>query len=114
MSVTSQAAAPRIARVPPIGQRLRTERIVVGVDGSPGSGAAVRWATAVACRRHAALRMVSAWQETDQDRVPGALADLSLTAASRVQDALDELFHQLDRPQRVSCVTLRGVPGKVL
>ncbi|MGH7734157.1 MAG: universal stress protein [Gemmatimonadales bacterium] len=36
-------------------------RVVVGVDGSAGSAAALRWAAAEACRRQTALRIVSAW-----------------------------------------------------
>jgi len=38
------------------------ERVVVGVDGSPESGAALRWAIAEAAARRAVLTVVHAWQ----------------------------------------------------
>ena len=39
----------------------RAARIVVGVDGSDGASAALRWAVEEAALRHAALDAVSAW-----------------------------------------------------
>jgi len=39
-------------------------RIVVGIDGSPGSTAALRWAVEEAVRRQASLMVVCAWQPT--------------------------------------------------
>lgn len=94
---------------------LASAGVVVGVDGSAGSAAALRWAAAEACRRQAVLRIVSAWQEADAgpalracDAVP------SLVAATRVQDALDSLLHHHARPRHVGCVTPRGEPGEML
>lgn len=41
-----------------------TGRVVVGVDGSPGSEAALRWALEEARLRHADVLLVHAWQAT--------------------------------------------------
>lgn len=38
------------------------ERIVVGIDGSPGAAAALRWAVAEARLRGAVLQVLHAWQ----------------------------------------------------
>ena len=38
-------------------------RVVVGVDGSADSVAALLWAAPEACRRGAVLQLVSAWDE---------------------------------------------------
>jgi nucleotide-binding universal stress UspA family protein len=38
-----------------------TERIVVGIDGSPGAQAALTWAVDEAARRDATLEVVHAW-----------------------------------------------------
>jgi nucleotide-binding universal stress UspA family protein len=40
-------------------------RVVVGVDGSPGSLVALRFAAAAARRRGAPLKVVHVWQDTD-------------------------------------------------
>jgi nucleotide-binding universal stress UspA family protein len=44
----------------------RRSRIVVGIDGSPCSDEALRWATAEAARRHQPLVAVTAWSWLDQ------------------------------------------------
>ena len=93
------------------GRSMSAARVVVGVDGSLGSGAALRWAAAEASRRDAALRIVSAWQGDD----PGAARKAGPSCASdRVQDALDGLVREHWCPRRVGCVTPRGDPGPVL
>lgn len=43
------------------GERRRRQRIVVGVDGSSGGRAALRWALEEAERRHATVDVVLAW-----------------------------------------------------
>jgi len=43
-----------------------TERIVVGIDGSDGARAALRWAAEEAQRRGAHLEVVRAWSFVDQ------------------------------------------------
>jgi nucleotide-binding universal stress UspA family protein len=44
-----------------VNEKLASPRIVVGVDGSPASERALRWAAAEAVRRSAALEVVHAW-----------------------------------------------------
>jgi nucleotide-binding universal stress UspA family protein len=88
-------------------------RIVVGVNGSAGSAAALRWAVAEACRRQALLRIVSAWEESEQ---PGAAHsdDPAQIAAARVQKALARVLLQQHYPRRIACVTPMGIPGEAL
>lgn len=62
-------------------------RVVVGVDGSAGSAAALGWAAAEACRRETVLRIVSAWDEPRKQRPPYA-GDPAQSAVARVQNAL--------------------------
>lgn len=88
-------------------------RVVVGVDGSAGSAAALRWAAAEALRRQAVLRIVSAWEEPAQ---PGPTpADHPAQAAARlVQKALARVLSQQHYPRRIGCAALRGAPGEAL
>lgn len=88
-------------------------RVVVGVDGSGGSAAALCWAAAEAVRRQAGLRIVSAWEEPAH---PGAApAEHPAQAAARlVQEALARVLSQQHYPRRVACAALRGAPGAVL
>lgn len=88
-------------------------RIVVGVDGSAGSAAALRWAVVEACRRQVLLRIVSAWEEPDQ---PGAAPadDPVRIAAMRVQKALARVLLQQHYPRRIACGTPMGIPGEAL
>lgn len=119
MKATPPTAASLPATIMPDGtrplRRMQAARIVVGVDGSRGSGAALRWAAAEASRRDAALRIVSAWQGDDPGMTRQAgIPDPPTAAAGRVQEALDGLVRDHGRPQRISCVTLGGLPGRVL
>ena len=90
-------------------------RIVVGVDGSAGSAAALCWAAAEACRRHAALRIVSAWEAPDPVE-PGFArpGDRAQLAAERAQTALARVLLEPDQPDRIGCAVPRGSAGKVL
>lgn len=90
-------------------------RIVVGVDGSAGSAAALRWAAAEACCRQAVLRIVSAWQEPHPgQRRPGHPADPAGAAAARVQKALARVLAQQPHPRQVSCRAVQGGTAAVL
>lgn len=91
-------------------------RIVVGVDGSAGSAAALNWAVAEACRRQVLLRIVSAWPDPDQADagVRGCAGDPAQVAAARVQKALAHALLEPSYPQRIACVAPKGIPGEVL
>jgi nucleotide-binding universal stress UspA family protein len=88
-------------------------RIVVGVDGSAGSAAALVWAVAEACRRQVLLRIVSAWQGPDQPDA-GCAGDPAQIAAARVQKALARVLLEQRYPRRIACVTPKGMPGEAL
>lgn len=94
-----------------------TGRIAVGVDGSPGGLAALRWAAREARLRAAELLAVHAWQS------PAGGSLLGSTASARAQEglleaartllrrALDEVGVQ-DLP--VTADIVAGDPGQVL
>lgn len=89
-------------------------RIVVGVDGSLGSLAALRWAAAAAARRGLALRIVSAWEGADSYRVVRTAPPAASAAAALVQDALELVICLDSRPGSISCIMPEGEPGRVL
>ena len=92
---------------------LPVTRVVVGVDGSAGSLAALYWAAAEAVRFQAGLRIVSAWQGPAR---PGPLlAGHPAQAAARlVQKALALVLSQQHYPCRIACAALAGAPGETL
>ncbi|MGH3263993.1 MAG: universal stress protein [Trebonia sp.] len=92
---------------------LPVTHVVVGVDGSAGSVAALYWAAAEAVRCQAGLRIVSAWQGTDQ-LGPITASHPAQAAARIVQTALIRILSRQDYPPRVACAALRGVPGEAL
>lgn len=88
-------------------------RVIVGVDGSAGSAAALRWAAAEACRRQVLLRIVSAWEEPVRPDPPAA-GDPARIAAARVQEALSRVLFQQHFPYRIGCATPQGAAGEAL
>ena len=88
-------------------------RVVVGVDGSAASVAALLWAAAEASQRQAGLRIVSVWEEPAQ---PGtSRADHPAQAAARlVESALARVLSQRHYPRRIACAAVRGTPGQAL
>ncbi|MGD9988533.1 universal stress protein [Pseudonocardia sp.] len=73
------------------------QAVVVGVDGSPGSLGAVRWAAEEAQRRHLPLRLVSAVQWMH----PGPVG-LTALAAARLHDvAVQAAEAEIDAARRV-------------
>lgn len=88
-------------------------RVVVGVDGSAGSVAALYWAAAEAVRCQAGLRIVSAWQEPAQAD-PSPSGHPAQAAARVVQEALARILSQRHYPRRIACAALRGTPGEAL
>ncbi len=88
-------------------------RVVVGVDGSAGSVAALYWSASAAVRWQAGLRIVSAWEAPAQDGPPPG--DCSAQAAARiVQTALARVLSREHYPPRIACAALRGAPGRTL
>jgi nucleotide-binding universal stress UspA family protein len=93
-------------------------RIVVGVDGSMGSMAALRWAVAEAGRKHATVEAVSAWSFPVIAATPFVAAtgfswaDLKETA----QEAVDGAISQLGPHPEVTITTkvVEGRPAHVL
>jgi nucleotide-binding universal stress UspA family protein len=87
--------------------------VVVGVDGSASSEAALRWAAAEAARCQTGLRIISAWQEPARtgDSRTGHPAQ---TAANILQNAVASVLSQQHYPRRIACAALRGTPGETL
>lgn len=88
-------------------------RVVVGVDGSAASAAALLWAAAETVRYQAGLRIVSVWADTAQAGTCGA--DHPAQAAAQLVDkALARVLSLQHYPRRIACATLRGTPGEAL
>ena len=73
--------------------------IVVGVDGSPTSRAALRWAAQEAELRHCALDVVYGWQVKGEPRPPGEWGGVAppieayqQQAQARIQGIVDEVL----------------------
>jgi nucleotide-binding universal stress UspA family protein len=74
-------------------------QIVVGVDGSPTSRAALRWAAREAELRHCALDVVYGWQVKAEPRPPGEWGGVAPPieayqeqARARIQGIVDEVL----------------------
>jgi nucleotide-binding universal stress UspA family protein len=88
-------------------------RVVIGVDGSADSVAALLWAAREACRRGAVLHIVSAWE--NRSPAPGAACPAAAqTAARRLDRAIRHVLREDPRPHRIACAAAEGEPGKVL
>lgn len=88
-------------------------QVVVGVDGSAGSAAALRWAVGEAGRRGTRLRIVSAWQKHVGPAWPYA-GDPARIAAARVEEALARAQSFRSRPSCIAGSAAQGSPGEVL
>lgn len=94
-------------------------RIVVGVDGSPGSIAALRWAHAEARLRRATLEVVGVWQYPMMTTVPafGALpdvVDLSTQTEEHVLGVLRDNGVESTEEVPVSVSVAEGAPAQAL
>lgn len=94
-------------------------RIVVGVDGSPGSIAALRWAHAEARLRRATLEVVGVWQYPMMTTVPafGALpdvVDLSTQTEEHVLGVLRDNGVESTDEVPVSVSVAEGAPAQTL
>ncbi|MEU8590808.1 universal stress protein [Streptomyces sp. NPDC048664] len=100
---------------------LSGPRVVVGVSGSTGSLAALRWAEGEARRRGAALWPVLAWEPPGGDvatrRGPGAAVMCDAwqdLARTRLVTALGEVFGDGGPGVPTHALVARGVPGMAL
>lgn len=89
-------------------------RVVVGVDGSAGSVAALYWAAAEAVSWQAGLRIISAWEEEPARPGPAPAFHPAQAAARLVQTALARILSQQHYPPRIACAAMRGTPGEAL
>ncbi|NUU21443.1 MAG: universal stress protein [Streptomycetaceae bacterium] len=87
-------------------------RIVVGVDGSFGADAALRWAAAQARDRELVLDIVAVWEDLAGDRT--AHDGYREVARTRLQRALETLARRRDAPDQVFTAPLHGPPGQRL
>lgn len=83
-------------------------RIVVGVDGSPGSAEALRWAAEEADLHGAALTAVMVWALLDQHPLDGAPFDPHFNEASALARLREHLVRTLG-PDRSEAVELRPI-----
>lgn len=95
----------------------RTRPVVVGVDGSSGAEAALRYAIEEARRRGAALRIVGAWfvSSSAYMGVPlptNFVEDSERAAATSIERSLEAVGRPADVP--LETVIARGQPAAVL
>ena len=94
-------------------------KIVVGVDGSPGSIAALRWAHAEAALRGAALEAVAVWQYPMMTTMPafGAMPDvtnLSKQTEEHLLEILRDNHIESTTEVAVSVSIAEGTPASAL
>lgn len=85
----------------------RHGRIVVGVDGSFGAEAALRWAIREARERGLVLDVVAVWEDLAGEVGDGHLA----VARERLDRALEHVLRHRDLPKQVITAPLHGAPG---
>lgn len=90
-------------------------RIVVGVDGSPESVQALRWAAQQAELTKAELLVITAWgYPTFYGWAPNTPdTDFAHLSAKALDDALGAVFGP-DRPDWVRTQVVEGAPGRIL
>lgn len=94
-----------------------TKRWIVGVDGSPGSSAALDWATAHARSRAADITLVRAYQESGAVRVLESVVHRrghESDAAAIARHELDVSAAALGDAMHLDRVVAEGSPGKAL
>jgi nucleotide-binding universal stress UspA family protein len=94
--------------------------IVVGVDGSPTSRAALRWAAREAELRHCALDVVYGWQVKAEPRPPGDWGGVAPPieayqeqAQARIQSIVDEVLPTGAKGE-INVHALHKPPGRAL
>ena len=103
---------------------MERDRVVVGVDGSPGSILALRWALGDARRRDADVEVVMCWHPPYMVEASGYglgyLTEEELTADARatLEACLNEVEPELAAARegglRVSTALIEGSPGPTL
>jgi nucleotide-binding universal stress UspA family protein len=97
--------------------RQPTGRIVVGVDGSPESLAALRWAASEAIARHASLEVVAVWtlgSEVAPDDGPAG-EPIEAALESSAQEMADRAVAGLGRTElEAKTIVASGTPAAVL
>lgn len=95
--------------------------IVVGVDGSSHSKAALRWAVTQARRIGARVEAISAWEQPATVGYPYGWSpdihdgDIIATVAEKVlADAVAEVAGQYDEPVEIRTTVVHGHPADVL
>jgi nucleotide-binding universal stress UspA family protein len=95
-------------------QTEKRPRIVVGVDGSPPSILALRWAGALAPLLQADIRVVTAWEfEIPPGRLTPAVADPDHVARDVCSEAVSKVFGPVP-PPALELVIRQGPATKVL
>jgi nucleotide-binding universal stress UspA family protein len=97
---------------------MNAQRVVVGYDGSAGSGAAVRWAAAEAERTDTALHIVHAyqppWTVNYYDGVSAqAIADVETRAEEKLEELVEHLRERYSDVE-IAAVTVRAIPAPAL
>lgn len=115
MSETEQITSPDVT--PEAMPQKRTDRIVVGVDGSDHSKRALRWAAYLARLEDAPIEAVMVWE-------PPAPAGYGWNFVARNSDPMPEMQKALtetiddvfgaDRPQHLTLHTVLGYPAAQL
>ena len=98
------------------GEVADRSRIVVGVDGTDGSKAALRWAAHEAELARCGVLAVNAWQVTSVGWAPypsTASVTVPIEAEKVLQETVDEVLGP-DRKIDVVLRTVRGPAGRVL
>lgn len=89
--------------------------VVVGVDGSDGSKAALRWAASVAAGIGATLDVIAAWQMPVAADLPIVATDWNLEeySATMLEETMTEVFGT-DQPVDAQLLVRQGNPAQVL
>jgi nucleotide-binding universal stress UspA family protein len=97
-----------------VSEIVQPPRIVVGVDGSAGSMAALRWARRIARAEHASIDVVGAWQYAGwSGPVPPPQYSPKEDLEAAVNGAVDRVYGD-DRPSYLGVLIRNGHPVRVL
>ncbi len=94
-----------------------TNRWIVGVDGSPGSRAALDWAIAHARRRNAEITIARTYRQAVATRAVGVVmhrGDAEPTAADIAGHELEIAVAEVDSPSPLDRLVVEGRPGPAL